>query len=42
MSAEKWTEFLKGSKGAVIFGVVVVILTLLLYLRYWDFDLVLF
>lgn len=42
MSAEKWTEFLKGSKGAVIFGVVVVILTLLLYLHYWDFELVLF
>lgn len=35
MSAEKWTEFLKDSKGAKIFGVVVVILTILLYMHYW-------
>ena len=42
MSAEKWSEFLKGSKGAVVFGVVVVILTILLYVRYWADDVALF
>ncbi|MGN0931297.1 MAG: sodium/solute symporter [Thermoguttaceae bacterium] len=35
MSAEKWTDFLKDSKNAKIFGIVVVVLTILLYIKYW-------
>ena len=35
MSAEKWSDFLKDSKNAKIFGIVVVVLTILLYIKYW-------
>ncbi|MBQ9799918.1 MAG: sodium/solute symporter [Thermoguttaceae bacterium] len=39
---ESKAEFLKESKGAKIFGIVVVVLTVVLYLRYWDWDLTMF
>ncbi|MDO5309070.1 MAG: sodium/solute symporter [Planctomycetia bacterium] len=42
MTSQKWEAFLKGSKGAKIFGVVIIIVTILLYLKYWDYDLRLF
>ena len=42
MTTERWNDFLKGSKGAVVFGIIVVILTILLYIKYWDSDLTLF
>lgn len=35
MTAERWAAFLKDSKGAKFFGLVVVILTILLYCIYW-------
>ena len=35
MSAEKWADFLKDSKNAKLFGIVVVVLTILLYIKYW-------
>ena len=39
MTVEKFNDvFLKSSKGAKIFGIVVVILTILLYLYYWDWE----
>ena len=39
MTVEKFNNvFLKSSKGAKIFGIVVVILTILLYLYYWDWE----
>ena len=38
MTSEKWSEFLKPSVAAKLFGVVVVILTILLYLYYWDYE----
>ncbi len=39
MTVEKFNNvFLKSSEGAKIFGIVVVILTILLYLYYWDWE----
>ncbi|MBP5620801.1 MAG: hypothetical protein J6X44_02170 [Thermoguttaceae bacterium] len=39
MTVEKFNNvFLKSSQGAKIFGIVVVILTILLYLYYWDWE----
>ena len=35
MTAEKWATFLKDSKGAKVFGVIVVIVTICLYAIYW-------
>ncbi|MBQ9874935.1 MAG: sodium/solute symporter [Thermoguttaceae bacterium] len=36
MTQEKWAAFLKPSYGALIFGLIVVVLTVWLYLKYWD------
>lgn len=36
MTAEKWADFMKSSKGAFICGMIVVVLTILLYIKYWD------
>lgn len=35
MTTERWADFLKDSKGAKVFGIVVVLLTILLYVKYW-------
>ena len=35
MTAEKWATFLKDSKGAKVFGVIVIIVTICLYVIYW-------
>ncbi|MGI6401729.1 MAG: sodium:solute symporter family transporter [Thermoguttaceae bacterium] len=35
MTAERWEAFLKDSKGAKICGIVVVVVTILLYIKYW-------
>lgn len=38
MTVEKWAAFMKSSKGAFIFGMIVVVLTILLYVKYWDWN----
>ncbi len=38
MTVEKWAEFLKSSKGALVCGLIVVVLTILLYIKYWDWN----
>ncbi|MBR5758136.1 MAG: hypothetical protein IKX88_06035, partial [Thermoguttaceae bacterium] len=39
MTVEKFNNvFLKSSTGAKVFGLIVVILTILLYLKYWDWE----
>ena len=36
MTSERWTEFLKSSNGALFAGLVVIVITILLYIKYWD------
>lgn len=38
MTVEKWASFMKSSKGALIGGLIVVVLTVLLYIVYWDWN----
>ncbi len=38
MTVEKWADFMKSSKGALVCGLIVVVVTILLYLKYWDWQ----